>query len=135
MIQMQKSNYVWFCRYLLSTKAIQGLISYVPTANEGGSLSVVKSGGKKKESDGKERIDESSLLLMPVHSSTILQMPHYGTLETLVSFFVLKYWCREKEMFVGKLTERNAKGKEKEKSSWPLSIKLHREKEKRHFSM
>ena len=61
-------------RFSLGTRALVGLTSYVPTVQQ-------TTGSKKQLS---ETVDTSSLVMVPMNAATVLQLPEYSSLESLL---------------------------------------------------
>lgn len=68
-------------RFSLGARAIMGLTSYVPTLHQESSLRNKKS---QKQDSSSETVEKSSLLMVPFSHATILQLPEYPSLESLV---------------------------------------------------
>ncbi len=61
-------------RFSLGTQSLVGLTSYVPTLQQ----------SKVSKNSTSETADKSSLLMVPLNHATVLQLPEYSSLESLV---------------------------------------------------
>lgn len=84
------SNTVWkfdYYRYSLGTRGILGLISYLPT-QQGEEQTETKRKKKNKDKTlGGD--DSSSLMMVPMSQTLIIQLPEYSSLETLTYSAIL----------------------------------------------
>jgi hypothetical protein len=72
------------CRLGLGCRSIKGLTSYVPTQESLQSTDTAQKKQQRGSTKAKETADTSSLLMVPLNQATVVQLPEYSSLETLV---------------------------------------------------